>query len=333
MINESYPQLLAVSCMLPPTKMLTSDAIYEGYCSNDTFIKSKFRSVCTEYNDYPIDMALRSALCVTKDSSLQDLEWIFYSHIHYQGQPKLWSPASYLQHHLSENKALPVNINQGCNGLMLTIDMACSLLKKNKSGKILCSSGDRFNISKFRRWSSDYSIVYGDGASSILLGFDSNAIADILAIESISEPTLESMHRYPFGVLEDSIDLYDIRATKKRYILSEGIEELTKKTQKSLQQLWEKIMVSTGVKNNDINYLILPHLGEDLLKKNYLSILNFPNATNNINEGLDIGHLGCSDPLVGLTSVVNSKPASGELAVIIGAGAGFSWSLCLMRFR
>ncbi|MDK2126682.1 3-oxoacyl-[acyl-carrier-protein] synthase III C-terminal domain-containing protein [Parachitinimonas caeni] len=334
MKERAYPQLLGLGSYLPVGQVLADDALRQGDCSVQDLQKSGFTAVAVESGLFPADMALQAAARAMAAQDPAALRWLFYSHIHYQGHPRLWSPAAYVQSRLQAGQALSLNTVQGCNALMLSVDLACRLLDHDhEGGQVLCVAADRFNTSGFRRWAADYGIVYGDGAAAARLGYGEEAIADILAIASLAAPELEVMHRHAEPAPEGSFDPDDIRRSKKRFLAEKGLDSLIHATRNSLCRLWEQVATEAGVGRSDIAHLLLPHLGRQLLEENYLPALNLPRARSNIEQGLQIGHLGCADPLVGLSRLLETGCVSGELALLVGAGSGFSWTLCLVRLR
>lgn len=311
-------------------------AVERGDITRADMDRSGFIAAQVEEALFPADMAVEVALkLLTSPLPVDAPGWCLYSHIHYQGQPPLWSPASYILSAIGAQQTMGLNIRQGCNAAMLSLEIACSLLAAGQAQSALCLAADRFNISGFNRWSADYGIAYGDGAAGILIGDGAcgGAVADILAIRSTNAPSLERLHRHAAPLEEGVFVPHDIRSTKKQFLAEYGAGPLTSATQAALTLLWTQIQEDTGVRPADIRHLVLPHLGQTLLRENYCPVFDLPNAQNNIAEGLHVGHLGCADAFHGLCSVLESRPAPGSIALLVGAGAGFSWSLCLVRFR
>lgn len=332
-MTSRYPAILGLGSYLPGPSMSAQNAIAAGYCQASDLAKGDFQSVQVEDRLYPADMAEVAARQALHGRTANELDWLLYSHIHYQGQPRLWSPASYLQHRLAAPQAQAINTVQGCNGMLLSLELACRLLHGSPGRSALCLSADRFNISGFQRWRADYGLVYGDAAAAALLGYADDAIADILAIESLAAPELEGLHRHTHPAPEGSFDPDDIRSSKKRYLVEHGATALQDATRRSLHSLWQRVAQRSGVSRHDIGHLLLPHLGRQLLADNYLAALDLPRAQTNIEAGLQLGHLGCADPLLSLHQLQQGGHASGELALLVGAGAGFSWTLCLVSLR
>lgn len=334
-MKPALATILGVARHVPSACEASLHAVERGRITAAEIEKSRFSAVQVEDTLFPADMAVGVARELTRPRADDELRWCLYSHIHYQGQPALWSPASYILETIGKPAAMGLNIRQGCNAAMISVEIACSLLASEPGKTALCLAADRFNISGFDRWNADYGIAYGDGAAGMLIGdrHRSEAVADILAIRSTNAPFLERMHRHPVPMNEQDVEPYDIRATKKRFLAEQGTLALTTATRTALMSLWAGIQSDADVRPEDIRYLVLPHLGYTLLTENYAPVFDLPNATSNLEEGLAVGHLGCADAFHGLRSLFESRPRPGSLALLVGAGAGFSWSLCLVRFR
>jgi 3-oxoacyl-[acyl-carrier-protein] synthase-3 len=334
-MRRALATILGVARHLPSSREASLHAVERGQITAAELEKSRFSAVQVEDTLFPADMAANVARELTRSRRSDELRWCLYSHIHYQGQPALWSPASYIVETIGMQAATGLNIRQGCNAAMISMEIACSLLASEPGKTALCLAADRFNISGFDRWNADYGIAYGDGAAGILLGSSDRpeAVADILAIRTTNAPFLERMHRHRLPMNEGEVAPYDIRATKKQFLTEQGTSTLTSATRTALASLWAGVQRDAGVRPEEIRHLVLPHLGYTLLTENYTPVFDLPNATTNLEEGLTVGHLGCADAFHGLTSLIESRPAPESLALLVGAGAGFSWSLCLVRFR
>jgi len=334
-MTPAYASIIGVARHMPSAREAALQAVESGQITSAEIEKSRFRAVQVEDMLFPADMAVNVARELTGSRAADELRWCLYSHIHYQGQPPLWSPASYILDAIGMQAAMGLNVRQGCNAAMMSLEVACSLLAAEPGKTALCLASDRFNISDFNRWNADYGIAYGDGAAGILIGdaHRPDAVADILAIRSRSAPFLERMHRHALPMQEGAFECHDIRATKKQFLTEQGASRLTIATRTALTSLWSDIQRDTGVCPEDIRYLVLPHLGYTLLTENYAPVFDLPNAVTNLEEGLNVGHLGCADAFHDLGSLQESRPPAGSVALLVGAGAGFSWSLCLVRFR
>lgn len=331
-LNNSNLKILGLGAYLPEKRSLVSIAVKENNYSKEDAFRNGFFSLSEEDILYPADMAVEAIVEIEDRINVNELKLIIYNNIHYQGQPRLWSPASFVQRYLGANRSLAINMSQGCNSLFNSIYIAQKMSLVNGDEQYLCLASDRFNTSGFNRWTADYGLIYGDAATAVLLGQGNSGVAEILAMDVVSVSELEEMHRLDFPKVEGSFDKDDIRICKKAFMMKYGQESLLDATHYSLTYLWERIMNLSGVTGEDIDHLILPNLGKALLSENYLSVLPKPRKTLSLDWGLSVGHLGCSDAWMGLyQSLHKGLCKTGELALLVGAGSGFSWSLCLVK--
>ncbi len=295
-----------------------------------------YTGVAIENKLFPVEMASMTLDQIFNSEKInkEDISYLCYTYIHQQGNSNFWSPASYLQNKHSLKNAIPFNLLQGCNSELLAIDLMCSVLNQQDKDKMaLIASADRFSITKFNRYNSDYGIFYGDAASAIIIG-KNPGIAKILAIQSISAPELEEMHRGPYQEeLERNLNcFYDIRSTKKAYLEKYGRDTLMNLTRKSLTQLSKKVSAISNLQ--EIDYYIFPNLGTKLLEGNYYPA--FPGAKEKslIDFGKSKGHMGANDAIAGFDYLFKSKKLKrGQKLLLIGAGAGFTWSAMLLEME
>lgn len=307
-------------------------AIHLGLYSKEEQIKTKYQSICIENEFYPVEMALKSTDGFLNNKATH-ISGLTYCSIHAQGQSEFWSPASYIAKRLSLNDAAFVyNLKQGCNGMMLAVQQACLRMSSNLDKSELVMSGDRFNISSFDRWGSDYSILYGDAACSVELGNNENGRFAIEYIGSTSSWELEELHRNDKFQHLSKYDSYDVKRCKKQFLEKYGKSSLQQLTTSHLQSLRKELEDSAGMKITDVNAVIVPNLGYDLLFTNYLEPLGLDTINNTCLWGQSVGHLGCGDCFIGLNILDKSnKLKVNDKILLIGAGAGFSWTFMLVR--
>ncbi|QRX93531.1 MULTISPECIES: hypothetical protein [Streptomyces] len=130
------------------------------------------------------DMAVHAARAVLDATGTDPgrLDVLCHAWMYYQGHD-LWSPPHYIAARLGAARALPVGVQQVCNGGATALDLAASWLRDRRAGAVdgavdgaadgaswgLVTTGDRFAGSGFDRWAGDYGVAYGDGGTALLL--------------------------------------------------------------------------------------------------------------------------------------------------------------------
>ncbi|EGR2796851.1 hypothetical protein BOO29_15710 [Vibrio navarrensis] len=328
--TPSFPDIISIGCYLAPRKSVAR-ALISGEYDSESHLKTNYREICCETELFPSEMALK-AMNIHRHEK-EDISTLIYCHLHHQGGTFLWSPASYLSSYFSvENGVCCFNLNQGCNGLMIALEQVCQ--QNFSHHHYLLVASDRFDGTNFNRWKSDYGIIYGDAAVSILVGPPGEGAYAIEGMKTVWKHKLEALHRFTDIRSDDPHEFYDIKKSKKSYLNLHGNENLRLSTLKSIELAIHQVMVSASVSLHDIQHVFLPNLGSGLIESSYLPALGELVNKTHFDFGQNSGHLGCSDIFAHLYTLDNeNRIKSGELILAISAGAGFSWTACLLRKR
>lgn len=320
---------------LPATVETSDHALSRHYVSPEECARLGYQQVAVEQTLYPAEMALRAAReCLSASGLLEtSIRKLVHTAIGRHGFSQLWSPASWLQQQLQLVNAVPFNLTQGCNAQLIAFCDACECLQQRPAGDaVLVTAADRFNTSRFNRWNSDYGIVYGDGATALALTNSGNGLMRVTWCNTISVPELEDLHRLPDAGILGSFDGEDVRSTKKAFIGRMGPAIVMERTRASVQRLWSQARRDCGLTSDDVRWFVLPNLGRELLIGNYLDAIEAPLGKTLHSWGSCVGHLGCSDAVAGLYEIVRRGLCEeGDQLVLIGAGAGFTWSLVVLE--
>ena len=236
-----------------------------------------------------------------------------------------WNPAAAVMAELNLRDALPLSLRQGCNGLLAGLHMAFHLLRTAPHARALLVGSDCFSGTAFCRFTSDYGIVYGDAAAALVLG-PGPGLARVVAVETVTDPGLAALHHSP------GPDLFDVRSAKRRYLMAHGQQRLRNGTHAALTALKQRMV--EHLRPKALRHVLCPHLGHELLRDNYFSVFEGAESLCPLPLGLALGHLGTSDQLVALHHLLRTGAAKpGEQVLLIGAGAGFSWTAVLLDLQ
>lgn len=310
----------------------------KGEYSQKDFDTMGYQSIAIAPSDISVEsMATYAAQRALDQANIsgEQLAMLTFNGIHRHGHPQLWCPASYLQHQLSAEEALPLSIYQGCNGQLLSISMLSQILQTSKKTYALAVTADNFSLGGINRWCGDYGIVYGDAATAVVLS-KTKGIARIISCNTVSDPSLEALHRFnlPFSSndLALSYKQYNVRATKKAFLKTYGKDVIINATKKAIAKLWKETFTNNNLSPNDINYFIFPNLSEEVLDENYFSVFPQIKERSLWNVGRTLGHLGASDVAVSVDYLFkNSLLKTGDKVLCVGAGSGFSWTFIVIE--
>ncbi|WP_158562913.1 ketoacyl-ACP synthase III family protein [Marinitenerispora sediminis] len=285
------------------------------------------------------DMAVRAAEEALRSAGVRgdQLGLLCHAWMYYQGHD-LWSPPHYIARRLGAQDALPVGIQQVCNGGATAVELtAARLAAEPERGYGLVTTGDRFTGPGFDRWTADYGVAYGDGGTAVLLRVPAGERDGLLlrATCTVASPELEEMHRGadPFaGAARTHRPRVDMRATKRAYLRSHGREAFAAANERCVRAVVTGALHDAGLAPDDkrIRCAVLPRFGRKTLHESWLPVLGELVGTELLDWGRDTGHLGAGDAIAGLAGLVRGEVlAPGEFALVFSAGAGFTWS-CLV---
>lgn len=316
--------ILGLATALPAYRLSLDEVLAKHPNETDRLRQAGYTSVAIEHQRTAGELALLAAQGVRRWAD-ERVRWVMHASIHDQGMGVFWNPATALQAELGLPGALPLALRQGCDGLLVAFDLAVRQLQANPGQRALLVGSDRFAGTGFCRVTSDYGIVYGDGAAAVVLG-QGPGLARVVAVHTVTDPGLASLHHNP------GPDAFDVRAAKRQFLAEHGQHRLRNATRAALMALKQQMV--GHLRPQALRHVLVPHLGRDLLRDNYFSVFEGAEPLCPVDLGLSLGHLGTTDQLVALHHLMASGAAKpGEQVLLIGAGAGFSWTAALLELQ
>lgn len=342
--------LAGLGAELGTERLAVSEAVAAGLYPEETAERDGYLSLSREPRRAPYEMALEAARAALDEA----MAWpavapapasegtgalvpgaLVYASIHRHGQPRLWSPASWLQRQLGLPGDVPaIAVQQGCNGLMQAMILLAPQCRAHPRRPALCVGADRFEASGFDRWRSDYGLLYGDGAAAVALSA-SGGFAKLLHLAIEGVPALEEMHRDQTASPEspDSwIDEYDVRRSKKAFLARYGTAGFTDPLRAALERLKAGLLANPGWTGR-ADWLFTPFVGANIRVPLYETIFGPLARASGWEIGRTLGHLGTIDGWAGLARLREAGlTAPGDRVLILAAGVGFSCGLALIEF-
>jgi 3-oxoacyl-[acyl-carrier-protein] synthase-3 len=332
---RDHIHLAAAAAWLPPATS-AKDAVAEGTYTPDEVVANGIRCVpVAGEDDSPPAMAVlagRAALDRVWEASTGDIGLVLHASLYHQGRDWFWSPASYVQNELELSGAFAVNVGQMSNGGLAAVELAAGHLAAGRVQNALVTTADRFAGKGFARWSADYGIVYGDGATAAVLS-TTGGFARIVALRSLTDASLERLHRGA-GPLTSvpSTDPVDVRAAKRFYLNEVGLPSILERSAAGLRAVVDGVLAEHGDRIADLARVILPNLGHQLLAAQYVTPLGIAADQTLMTWGAHTGHLGAGDQLGAIARLVETRQVEpGDRVLLIGAGGGFSWTAAVLE--
>ena len=245
---------------------------------------------------------------------------------------EIWNCAAYLQDQLGIEECLPVEIRTACTGVVVGLEMVGRWFGGRGCG--LVTAADAWSLPLFDRWGSDSGLVYGDAGAAVVVGPRPGPF-QMLSTALVSDPGLEKMHR---GNETTDMPQYrrsgpiDLRGRGAAFRAERPIEEFWARNAAGLSRAAQTALSDAGVHRDDVRTWLLPHFGEELLRRQCHEPLKITSEQTVTDTGHDIGHTGAADPLLGLDHLrATSALAPSDVVVLVGVGGGFTWGCAVLR--
>ncbi|GGO57013.1 MULTISPECIES: ketoacyl-ACP synthase III family protein [Streptomyces] len=328
--------IAAVVSWFPPDRDRVQDAVAAGRVDAGAAEAMRYTELPVAAVDSAPEMAVRAARAVLRRAHCapERVGLLMHAWMHFQGH-EVWSPAHYLASELGAVKALPVGVQQACNGAAMALELAADhLAARPDSGYVLVTAADRFPAEGFDRWRGDYGIAYGDSGTAVLLHQPDPAADELLllSLATAAAPELEGMHRGddPFAPVSRWYgDQVDIRRTKAAYVRAHGPEKFAHASRTRLAHVIRESLKGAGLGPRDrrLRAVLLPRLGHRHLQETYAEVIGELVGAEILELGRNSGHLGPGDVLANMASLRELRLLeSGEVALIVNVGAGYTWS-------
>ncbi|MFG3553422.1 ketoacyl-ACP synthase III family protein [Micromonospora sp. NPDC047557] len=327
-----------VATWIPESVAVPDDAVTAGRIDAESAADLGVREL-PEASLAPPDMAVLAARRALRSAGVDHgaVGLLLHAWIYHQGHD-LWSAPHYVARELGLTAAVPLGLQQICNGGAAGIEMAAArLMVEPELGHALVTTADRFAEPGFDRWGGDYGIAYGDGATALVLRQRGDGPAPLVlrAVRTAAAVDLESMHRGE-DVFSPAPRWHspsvDIRRTKKAFLRQHGIGGFAAVSREKIHDVLGGSLRDAGITPDDprLRYVALPRLGRKVLREAYVPAVAEVTPAEPLDLAATTGHLGAGDVAANLAAVAG-RLAPGEVAVLLSAGAGFTWSSVVLH--
>ncbi|WP_218952303.1 3-oxoacyl-[acyl-carrier-protein] synthase III C-terminal domain-containing protein [Amycolatopsis anabasis] len=248
-----------------------------------------------------------------------------------------WSRASYVHRALGlpPDSGITTELNGMSNSIIGGLDVTARLLSGSPDlDSVLLTGGEVFGAPAFDHLSTQAGIAYGDGGSAAIIG-RRPGLAQLLAVSSWKDPTLEGLHRgharmIPPGSIE--VGTEDVGARMTEYLHAHDAQSVITRNTVGVTRVVDHVLQETGVGLADLTWVLLPHYGHALLAGQCLTPLGLTPERTLQFAGDQWGHIGPNDQLIGLVHLLARRAVQpGDLVLLVGIGVGMTWSCALLR--
>jgi 3-oxoacyl-[acyl-carrier-protein] synthase-3 len=246
-----------------------------------------------------------------------------------------WNAAAYVQRELGMAGGLAVEVRGSSNGGMAAIELAASFLKRPGASAAIITAGDLFPMPYFDRWRAER-FLFGDGCAAAVLSTH-GGFARLVATASTSDPSLEGMHRgdTPIGPFAPD-KKYPIDLRERAKLFQDGgmcKEEIFERLSSGPRLVVRELLAQTGLTLDEIEHVIVPHFGRSITTLQCLYPLGLRDIDRTTWDfARRTGHLGPGDQFAAINHLrENGDLKNGQYVLMLGIGAGFSWSSALLE--
>lgn len=324
--------IAAAAAWLPAAESAKAAVAAGDYTQDELTVNGILCVPTAGADDPPPRMAALAGRTALDRAGSPRADVVLHASLYHQGRDYFWSPASYVQRELTLDGAFSVNVGQMSNGGLAAFELGVGQVASGRAEHVLLTTADRFCGPGFARWSADYGIVYGDGATAMVLSCE-RGFASVLSLRSLTDPSLEMMHRGTDPLTSTvSPGPVDVRGAKRSYLGVVGLESILERSAAGIRHVVDKALADAGCGTADLAKVVLPNLGHQLLAVQYLAPLGITADRTLMDWGAHTGHLGAGDQLGGVARLVEARLVEpGDRVLLLGAGGGFSWTAAVLE--
>ncbi len=318
-----------------PEPMTVDAAERAGLCDRRLIWRTRIASVCVAGSESAPEMAALAAGPALRQAGCEpaEIDLLLHADTSYQGHD-LWPPASFVQRAVLGNRCPAIEIRQMSNGGLAALELAASYLVADPARrKALITTGDRFCLPGYDRWRSDPGTICGDGGTAAVVS-KGGGFARIRSLVTVCDSSLEKMSRGqdPFGAEPFSVRKpIDLGAQREQFVAEAGLDFVMDHIDAGQREVADRALSEGETKISDIDWFVLPGLGHGRIKAHFLDPLGIDEERTTWSWARQVGHLGAGDQIAGLSQLDRTGRLSrGQRCLLLGVGAGFSWSAAVI---
>jgi 3-oxoacyl-[acyl-carrier-protein] synthase III len=290
----------------------------------------------------PPEMAVRAGAAALEEAGFgpEEVGLLVHAWTYYQGQD-YWEPVHYILNELALYGAAPLGVSLGCNGGFAAVETAACRLLTGQARTALVTTAERFCPPRFDRWASNLDVCYGDSGTALLLQFTPNTGErgpfELLSTANVTDPHLEGMYRgsAPWNTVPfEHAETIDIRTQIRNFMAAGHGPAFGGVVTRSIQQTVRSALDQAALAADDPRIAVIapPRFGAEVILHSYTEVLTGLTKAEIVNLGRGTGHLGAGDMAANLADIdAAGMLQPGQIALILSATAGFSWSGMVVR--
>lgn len=285
----------------------------------------------------PPQMAVRAAAGALEQAEISraEVSLLIHSWTYYQGQD-YWEPVHYILHELGLTSAVPLGVSLGCNGGFAAVETAACRLAAGGGQTAVITTAERFCPPRFDRWRSNLNVSYGDSGTALVLDAERGPF-ELLSTASVTDARFEAMYRgsAPWNrVPFEHAGTVDVGSQIRRFMAAGHGPRFGALTAAAVLEAVRSALALADLAPDDprIRVIAPPRFGAEMILHSYTYVLAGLTKAEIVNLGRGTGHLGSGDMTANLADLARGQALKpGQIALMLSATAGFSWSCMVVR--
>lgn len=331
MSNKLIPIKIAGVGYSVPKTIITNDDLTKLYETSDEWIYTRTgikerRVVSGEENAIDLGFeAAKNAIAKAK-INVEDIDLIIAAS---SAPPDLYpAMACRIQEKLGIKNIPAFDVTAACSGLIYTLSMAKAYISSGIYKTVLIIAAD--NNSRLCDWTDrSVSILFGDGAGSMVVTQSDDGIDDLLAIDIRADGSIGEYITLP--LTGQNCPLVEQCEQKPAHVSMNG-KEVYKFVVKVLPKYIDKCLEEANMKPEDIDYLI-PHQANQRIIEAVQQRLGYSDEKVISNIKYYGNTSAASVPIALAEGVESGKIKLPSTAILCGFGAGMTWGVAIVRLR
>lgn len=321
-------KVLSCSSVLPK-KILTNVDLEKIVDTTDEWITKmtgiKERRVLGEDESY-LECAVQTAKQAVENAKIDPVEIGLIINGTSTPAQVMPSTASIIQGRLGIKNCISFDLQAACSGFVYAMATAYYFMQSNSSIRYALVMGCEA-LSKVVNWQDRSTcVLFGDGFSGVILQRDdSQTDTGIVYCDLGGDGAGKNSLEIPWGVGQGYKKLDDA----KGYLAMNG-REVFKNSVNYFTALIEKTMKLNHLDINDIDWII-PHQANVRIIQSVAEYSNIPMEKFVITLNKHGNTSAASIPLALSEMVQTDKIKSGDMVMLVGFGAGYTWGTVLLR--
>ncbi len=320
-------------------RVTTASAVASGLYSERDNEADGYTAVRVADEGPAVEMAVEAANVALKRSALDpaEISLVVHACCAHQGLENL-AAASYVQSRTVHGTATAVEVNQYSNGDLIALELAAgSLAARPTPRAALVTTSDRFVPPVYDRYHSDQGVVFGDAATALVLS-RRPGVARLLSTAVIGDASFVGLQigDAPWtDAPEPGAWPVDLAARRKQYLAAQGVDVLMRLMVSSTRlqrECIEGALADAGATAEGMAWWVVPNMGMAVVDWDFRRRMGLDEARTTWAWGREVGHLGASDQIGGLTHLFESGSVhAGDRVALVGVGQGENYGCAVLE--